>query len=86
MTEDFLHYVWKYKAFNLSGLKTPEGETIQVIKTGEHNKDAGLDFFNARLKIGNTTWAGNIEIHLKSSDWRKHLHTVSLATRRFELP
>ncbi|MGE3823378.1 MAG: DUF2851 family protein, partial [Bacteroidia bacterium] len=45
-----------------------------IIKTGEHNQDAGPDFFNARLKIGNTTWAGNIEIHLKSSDWRKHLH------------
>lgn len=74
MTEDFLHYVWKYKAFNLSGLKTLEGETIQVIKTGEHNQDAGPDFFNARLKIGATTWVGNIEIHLKSSDWRKHLH------------
>lgn len=74
MTEDFLHFVWKYKAFNLSGLKTLEGETIQIIKTGEHNQDAGPDFFNARLKIGNTTWAGNIEIHLKSSDWRKHLH------------
>lgn len=74
MTEDFLHYVWKYKAFNLSDLKTLEGETIQVIKTGEHNKDAGPDFFNARLIIGNTIWAGNIEIHLKSSDWRKHLH------------
>jgi hypothetical protein len=38
MTENFLHYVWKYKAFNLSGLKTLEGETIQVIKTGEHNQ------------------------------------------------
>lgn len=74
MTEDFLHFVWKFKAFNLSGLKTLEGETIQVIKTGEHNKDAGPDFFNARLKIGSTTWAGNIELHLKSSDWRKHLH------------
>ncbi|MGE0637931.1 MAG: DUF2851 family protein [Bacteroidia bacterium] len=74
MTEDFLHYVWKYKAFHLSGLKTLEGEPIQIIKTGEHNQDAGPDFFNARLKIGNTTWAGNIEIHLKSSDWRKHLH------------
>jgi hypothetical protein len=74
MTEDFLHYVWKYKAFNLSDLKTLEGEAIQVIKTGEHNQDSGPDFFNARLKIGNTTWAGNIELHLKSSDWRKHLH------------
>ncbi len=74
MTEDFLHYVWKYKAFNLSGLKTLEGESIQIIKTGEHNQDAGPDFFNARLKIGNTTWAGNIEIHIKSSDWKKHFH------------
>ncbi len=74
MTEDFLHYIWKYKAFDLSGLKTMEGEPVQVIKTGEHNKDAGPDFFNARLKIGNTTWAGNIEIHTRSSDWRKHQH------------
>lgn len=74
MTEDFLHFVWKYKAFNLSGLKTLEGEPIQIIKQGEHNQDAGPDFFNARIKIRNTTWAGNIEIHLKSSDWRKHLH------------
>ncbi len=74
MTEDFLHYVWKYKAFNLSELKTLEGESIQVVKTGEHNKDAGPDFFNARIKIGSTIWAGNIEIHLKSSDWKKHAH------------
>ncbi len=74
MTEDFLHYVWKYKALNLAELKTLEGESIQVIKTGEHNRDAGPDFFNARIKIGNTTWAGNIEIHLKSSDWQKHFH------------
>lgn len=74
MTEDFLHYVWKYKAFNLSGLKTLEGESIQVLKTGEHNKDSGPDFFNARIKIGNTVWAGNVEIHIKSSDWRKHAH------------
>ncbi|MCG3167380.1 MAG: hypothetical protein POELPBGB_03170 [Bacteroidia bacterium] len=74
MTEDFLHYVWKYKAFNLSDLKTLDGEPIQVIKTGEHNQDAGPDFFNARLKIGTTTWAGNIELHLRSSDWKKHQH------------
>lgn len=74
MTEDFLHYIWKYKAFNVPGLKTLEGEPIQVIKTGEHNKDAGPDFFNARIKIGTTTWAGNIEIHLRSSDWKKHFH------------
>lgn len=74
MTEDFLHFVWKYKALNLSELKTLEGDPVQIIKTGEHNQDAGPDFFNARIKIGNTIWAGNIELHLKSSDWRKHLH------------
>jgi len=74
MTEDFLHYIWKYKTYDLSGLKTLEGEPIRVMKTGEHNKDEGPDFFNARLKIGDTVWAGNIEIHIKSSDWKKHFH------------
>lgn len=75
MTEAFLHYIWKYKAFDFSRLKTLEGEHIHVIKTGEHNRNAGPDFFNARIKIGDTVWAGNIEIHLKTSDWNKHAHT-----------
>jgi len=74
MKEDFLHHLWKFKLFNRHNLKTTEGETVEVINTGQHNTDAGPDFFNAKVKVGNTLWAGNVEIHLKSSDWKKHSH------------
>jgi len=74
MNEDFLHYIWKYRLFDSKTLATASGETIDVIKPGEHNHDGGPDFQNARIKIGNTTWAGNIEIHLNASDWLKHNH------------
>jgi hypothetical protein len=74
MTEDFLHFTWKYRLFDSRSLTTASGETLEIIKTGEHNTNGGPDFFNARIKIGSTTWAGNVEIHLNSSDWKKHNH------------
>ena len=74
MTEDFLHYIWKYKLYDSAQLITEDGETIQVQKQGEHNTNSGPDFFNAKLKIGKTTWAGNVEIHIKSSAWIEHKH------------
>lgn len=79
ITEDFLHYIWNFKLFNTLDLKTSNNETIQIIKSGQHNTDAGPDFFNAQIKIGNTTWAGNVEIHIKSSDWDKHQHQKDTA-------
>ncbi len=74
MNEAFLHHLWKFKLFNKHKLSTVDGEEIEIIKVGQHNTDAGPDFFNAQVRIGNTTWAGNVEIHLKSSDWNKHHH------------
>src|ERR1035437_10179921 len=74
MTEEFLHYLWKYKRFNSNELSTHSGEPVQLVKQGDHNTDAGPDFFNAKLKIGKTLWAGNVEIHLRSSDWKRHGH------------
>lgn len=74
MTEEFLHYLWKYKRYNSANLATQNGEAIQVVKQGEHNTDAGPDFFNSKLKIGKTLWAGNVEIHIRSSDWKRHNH------------
>ncbi len=74
MTEAFLHYIWKYKNFNHCDLTTIEGEPLEILRTGEHNTDSGPDFFNARVKIGNTVWAGNIEIHVQASDWTRHAH------------
>jgi len=74
MKEEFLHYVWKYRLYNKELLADSQGNKIEVITPGEYNRDAGPDFFNARLKIGDTLWAGNIEIHINSSDWFRHGH------------
>lgn len=74
MQEDFLHYIWKHKKLETSNLKTQNNEQVSILKTGEHNHNTGPDFFNAQLKIGNQLWAGNVEIHVKSSDWYLHNH------------
>ena len=77
--EDFLHYIWTYKLFNTKELKTVQNENITIIKSGQHNTDAGPDFFNAQIKLDNTLWAGNVEIHINSSDWVKHHHETDKA-------
>jgi len=69
-----LQFIWKFGLFEREGMFTDSGEEIQVISLGEYNTDAGPDFQNTRIKIGNTTWAGNVEIHLRSSDWFNHKH------------
>jgi|TARA_R100000479_G_scaffold97708_1_gene48410 hypothetical protein len=74
MKEDFLHYVWKFQKFTTSQLKTTDGQSVKVISVGQHNYDSGPDFFNAKLSIEEQLWAGNVEIHLKSSDWYVHNH------------
>ncbi len=77
--EDFLHYIWKLKKFDLSNLKTSDKTSISIIDFGVHNKDSGPDFFNAKVKIEGTIWVGNIEMHVKSSDWIKHNHQFDKA-------
>ena len=74
MKEDFLHHLWQYKKFDIANLKTTTGESIQILNSGQYLQLTGPDFFNAQLIIGNQKWAGNIEIHLKSSDWYLHNH------------
>jgi len=74
MKEDFLHYLWKFKKFDSLNLKTFNGEEITIINVGQYLELAGPDFFNAQISIGNQKWAGNVEIHLKSSDWYVHHH------------
>ncbi len=78
MTEDFLHYLWKYRLIGHSHVLT-SGEVLTVLDPGQHNTDSGPDFFYARLRIGQTTWAGNVEIHLRSSDWQRHGHGTDAA-------
>jgi len=72
--EDFLHYIWKFRLFDKQELKTNDGEYLEIFSAGIQNFDSGPDFQNARIKIAETTWAGNVEVHLSSSDWQKHNH------------
>jgi len=74
MTEDFLHYLWKFQLFDKRNLQTSSGEPLQIVHPGYHNHNAGPDFSEARVHIGEQQWAGNLEIHIHSSDWLKHGH------------
>ena len=72
--ERLLQYIWKYRLFSAADLKTSEGNLVTVIDPGIQNTDAGPDFFNAKVKIADTVWVGNVEIHRKASDWKNHHH------------
>jgi len=78
LPEEFLIYLWKYQLLN-NDLTTTGGLPVRVIQPGERNLDSGPDFFNGRIKIGNTIWAGNIEVHVSSSDWYRHHHEKDIA-------
>jgi hypothetical protein len=73
MKEDFIYYLWENRLLNLD-LRTTSGDEISVISVGNRNFDSGADFINARIKIGGTLWAGQVEIHVRASDWFRHRH------------
>jgi len=79
MKEEFLHYLWKYSLYDPDSLLDNEQNKIAVIHPGEYNRDSGPDFFNTRLKIAGTEWAGNVEIHIKASDFDNHRHNIDPA-------
>ncbi|WP_405383458.1 DUF2851 family protein [Maribacter sp. LLG6340-A2] len=74
MKEDLLHYIWKYKKYPINSLQSTCGKSIQVKSSGLHNLLSGPDFFNAQIEVDGQLWAGNVEIHVKSSDWFAHNH------------
>ena len=74
MKEEFLYYVWQFLLFYKTAVKTINKEEINVLKSGVQNKNSGPDFLNAHIKIGDEIWIGNVEMHLKSSDWYAHNH------------
>ncbi len=69
-----MHYIWKHRIMPLHPLLTTDGKEVEIVDPGTHNRDQGPDFVNAKIRIGGVLWAGNVEMHLKSSDWYKHHH------------
>ncbi len=79
MREDFLHFLWRWRRFDAQNLATSDGQALEILHPGEPNQHAGPDFFNARIRVNETLWAGNVEIHLKASDWLAHRHDADPA-------
>lgn len=73
--EKLLHYTWRHLMLPLGTLRTTDGREIEIISPGLHNRsDSGPDFFNAKVKMDGMTWVGNVELHIKASDWYRHRH------------
>lgn len=75
MTERLLQYIWQFQYLNSRELRTTEGEQLRIIHPGMYNTNQGPDFSNAKISLGKTVWAGNIELHINSSDWKNHKHS-----------
>ena len=75
MKERLLQYIWQFQYFNKSDLFTSHGDEVQVIHPGNYNHNQGPDFSEARIRVNETTWAGNVELHVNSSDWDLHDHS-----------
>jgi hypothetical protein len=74
MKEEFLHFLWRTRRYDAIGLTTTTGDPVTVLHAGEWNPNAGPDFLHAKVQIGDTLWAGNVEMHLRASEWLRHGH------------
>lgn len=78
MNEDFLQYIWQHQLLE-GELRTVDGLAVVVERPGTLNRDAGPDFMDAHIRIGDTLWVGNVEVHVKASDWNRHNHSTNHA-------
>ena len=74
LPEHFLQFVWENKYFQLFDLRTNKGLPITIVNIGKKNYGAGADFWNATIYIGDVQLEGDVEIHVRASDWRRHKH------------
>ncbi|MCS7018106.1 MAG: DUF2851 family protein [Cytophagales bacterium] len=79
MNEDFLSYLWQFQYFDKRNLQTESGEPLSIIKPGTRNPNAGADFTDAALQIGTLQWFGQIEVHVRTTDWLRHRHQLNAA-------
>ncbi len=79
MLEILLHYIWQKGLFLPYEQCTTDGQSVEVLCVGAHNRDSGPDFTNVRLRLGGVELAGNVEMHLNSSDWYRHRHHLDAA-------
>ena len=79
MMEKLMQYVWQHRLYDVADMATVDGRRVRVIDPGRLNEDAGPDFFNAKVEIDGHMWAGNVEMHVRASDWGRHGHNTDPA-------
>ena len=75
MKEDLLQFIWQFQYFNRNELRCTDGDAVQIIHPGTYNSNQGPDFKEAKIKINNILWSGNVELHINSSHWHTHHHS-----------
>jgi hypothetical protein len=75
MTERLLQYIWQYQYFNTIGLRTTQGQSLEILQVGRPNTNQGPDFLHGRIRVEETEWAGHIELHIRTTDWNLHGHS-----------
>jgi uncharacterized protein YihD (DUF1040 family) len=76
MNESLLQFIWHHQYFNLWDLKTVNGEALEIVDPGIWNRDQGPDFLTGRIRVNGEEWAGNIELHVRTSEWELHGHST----------
>ncbi|MBO9733062.1 MAG: DUF2851 family protein [Chitinophaga sp.] len=74
LSEELFQYIWAFRLFKQDHLATTGGEPVQILYPGLHNHHGGPDFSAAKIRIGTTLWMGQVELHLRTSDWFRHRH------------
>lgn len=74
-----MQYIWQHRLWQPPSMATVDGLSVRIVDPGRLNTGSGPDFFNAKVKIGAQMWAGDIEIHVRASDWHRHNHHVDPA-------
>ena len=77
--EKLMQYIWQHRLFDHTKLVTTDGRKLRIIDNGQLNTDSGPDFFNAKISLDGCVWAGNVEMHRRASDWRRHNHHLDPA-------
>lgn len=77
--EELLYYVWKHLYFKLQSLCTTDGEPVTILNPGIRNPNSGPDFLQAKIRVAETIWVGQVEMHVRSSDWELHQHHLDPA-------
>ena len=72
--ERLMQYIWQHRLWIQHNLSTVDGRRVRILDPGRLNTDSGPDFFNAKIAIDGHTWAGDVEIHVRASDWHRHGH------------